>query len=106
QRNEEVAPPRRDLRVDRKQAEVLIRPRGRGVVIAGSDMRVPVQLTALTSDDECRLGVDLQVREPVDDVDAGLLQRVRPADVPALVEACLQFDKTNPFFPCSNGLYH
>src|SRR6185437_14659040 len=73
----------------------LIRAGRRGVVVAGADVRVPAQVTALAPHNERRLRMDLQVREPVDDVDACLLQRAGPADVPALVKAGLQLDETD-----------
>jgi hypothetical protein len=92
---EEVGDVRGDVRVDRKEAEVLIRPCSCGVVVAGADVRVSVQLAALAPNDKRRLRVDFQVREPVDDVDAGLLERVGPADVPALVEAGLQLNEAD-----------
>ena len=66
-------------------------------------MRVPAQLATLAPDNERRLRVDLQVREPVDDVDACLLELAGPADVPALVEASLQLDETDSLLSLLRG---
>ena len=46
----------------------------------------------------------LQVDEAVDDVDAGLLQPVRPDDVVALVEARLQLDEHGDLLARVGGL--
>ena len=58
-------------------------------------MHVPAEHVALAPDDERHLGVHLQVREAVDDVNARLLQGARPFDVPVLVEAGLQLDEAD-----------
>jgi hypothetical protein len=47
--------------------------------------------------------VDLHVREAVDDVDARLLERARPLDVPALVEARLQLDDADALLAVLGG---
>ena len=60
---------------------------GLGVVVAGADVDVTDESIALASHDEGHLGVHLEVRHPVDDVDAGLFHRARPFDVAVLVEA-------------------
>ena len=92
---EEVGDVSGDVLVGREEADVLVGPRRDRVVVAGSDMDVAPEPVVLAPDDERRLGVDLQVREPVDDVDAGLLEGVRPLDVPPLVEARLQLDEAD-----------
>ena len=58
-----------------EDADVLVEPGGRGVVVPRADVHVAAQRVALAPDDERHLGVDLQIREPVDDVDACLLHR-------------------------------
>ena len=92
---EEVGDVGGDLLVGREEADVLVEPRRDRVVVAGADVDVAAKPVALAADDERRLRVDLQVREAVDDVDAGLLERARPLDVPPLVEARLQLDEAD-----------
>ena len=92
---EEVGEVRRDVLVGREEPEVLVEARRAGVVVAGADVDVAAQLVALPADHERRLRMDLQVVEPVDDVDPGLLERSRPLDVPPLVEARLQLDEAH-----------
>ena len=101
---EEIGDVGRDVRVCREEAEVLVGPGRRGVVVAGADVCVPAQLSIFPADDERGLRMDLQVGEPVDDVDAGLLERAGPADVPALVEARLQLDEANRLLSHLRGL--
>ena len=79
-------------RVGGEEADVLVDARRRRVVVAGADVHVAPEPVALAPDDERRLRVDLHVGEAVDDVHAGLLERARPLDVAALVEARLQLD--------------
>ena len=89
---EEVGDVGRDLRVGGEQPDVLVDPRRGRVVVAGADVDVALERVAFAPDHERRLGVDLQIREAVDHVDARLLERASPLDVPALVEAGLQLD--------------
>ena len=79
---EEVGDVRRDVLVGREEPEVLVEPRRARVVVAGADVDVAAQLVALAADDERRLRVDLQVGEPVDDVDA------RPARALSTTRCC------------------
>jgi hypothetical protein len=65
------------------------------VVVAGADVHVVAHAVALAAHDEHALGVGLQRRLAVDDVHAGLLQRLGPVDVHALVEARLQLDQAD-----------
>ena len=58
---EEVGDVGGDVRVGGEQADVLVDPRGRRVVVAGADVHVAPQPVALAPDDERRLRVDLQV---------------------------------------------
>ena len=55
-------------------------------------MHVGTQLAALAAHHQRHLGVRLQLHEAVDDLHAGALQLVSPADVRFLVEARLQLD--------------
>src|SRR6185437_8040973 len=82
-----------DLGVGGEDADVLVDARRRGVVVARADVHVPSEFVAFATHDERRLRVDLHVREPVDDVHAGLLERPGPLDVAALVEASLELDE-------------
>ncbi len=85
-----------DLLVGREQAEVGVQARRRGVVVAGADVHVVAHAVALAAHDEHALGVRLQRRLAVDDVHAGLLHRLRPVDVHALVEARLAARRARP----------
>ena len=84
-----------ELLVGREQAEVGVQPRGLGVVVAGADVQVVADAVALAAHHEHALGVRLQRRVAVDDVDAGLLQLARPLDVGALVEARLELHEAD-----------
>ena len=84
-----------DVVVGREDPHVLVQARGGGVVVAGADVHVAPQPARLPPDDKRHLGVDLHVREAVDDVDARLLEPARPLDVPPLVEARLQLDEAD-----------
>ena len=81
-----------DIGIGGEQADVLVGSRSRCVVVPRADVHVAPKLVALAAHDQRRLRVDLHVREAVDDVDARLFERARPADVPPLVEARLQLD--------------
>ena len=58
-------------------------------------MDVAAEPVLLAPHDERHLRVDLEVGEAVDDVDARLLHRARPLDVPPLVEASLELDEAH-----------
>ena len=89
---EEVGDVGGDVRVGGEQPDVLVDPRRCRVVVARADVDVALEAVTLAPDHERRLGVDLEIREAVDDVDARLLERAGPFDVPLLVEARLQLD--------------
>ena len=65
------------------------------MVVPRADVRVPPEPLAFAADDERHLRVDLEIRKAVRDVEPGLLERARPLDVPALVEARLQLHETD-----------
>ncbi len=90
--------------VRREDSEVLVETCGCGVVVPGADVRVPAEKIAFAADDQRHLRVDLQVREPVRDVDARLLQRPRPLDVAKLVEAGLELDEADGLLPLLGAL--
>ena len=92
---EEVGDVGGDVRVGREEPEVLVAARVERVVVPGSDVDVAARVVALAANDERRLRVDLEVREPVDDVDARALERPRPLDVAVLVEARLELDEAD-----------
>ena len=73
------------------------------VVVAGPDVDVVAHAVALAAHDQDALGVGLQRRVAVDDVDARLLQRPRPADVRALVEARLELDQADRLLAALGG---
>ena len=79
--------------VGREDAEVLVERRGLRVVVAGADVAVAANAVGLLPHDEQHLAVRLQPDEPVDDVDARLLEAAGPFDVRLLVEARLQLDE-------------
>ena len=92
-----------DLRVGGEEAEVGVEAGGLRVVVAGADVDVVAHLVALAAGDEDRLDVGLQAGDAVDDVDAGLLQRLRPVDVGLLVEAGLQLDHADRLLAAFGG---
>ena len=101
---EEIGHVRGDLGVGGEQSVILVASCGEGVVVAGAEVDIPAELPAFTAHDERRLCVDLEIWKPVDDVDAGLLERARPADVAVLVEACLELDQRHALLSSLRGL--
>ena len=93
-----------DLGVGGEEAEVGVDPGRLRVVVAGPDVDVVPHAVALAAGDEDALDVGLQAGDPVDDVDARLLQRPRPADVGALVEARLQLHQADRLLAALRGL--
>ena len=75
-----------------EQAHVGVDARGGCIVVAGGEVHVAANPIAFATDHQGRLGVDLQLRAAVEDVHPGPLQRARPLDVVALVEARLELD--------------
>ena len=93
---EEVGQVGGDLLVAREEAEVLVEPRRDRVVVPGADVRVaPQPPSASRRTISVPLAWIFSVREAVDDVDAGRLERARPLDVAPLVEAGLQLDQAD-----------
>ena len=60
-------------------------------------MHVAPDRALLPADHQRGLGVGLQVHEPVDDVDARLLELLRPFDIALLVEPRLELDEDEHF---------
>ena len=96
---EEIGDVRGDVLVGGEEPEILVDARGRGVVVARADVDVASKAVRLPPDDEGHLRVDLEVGEPVDDVDTRLLHRARPLDVATLVEAGLQLEQADGLLP-------
>ena len=92
---EEVGDVGGDLLVGGEDPEVLVEASRRRVVVPGADVGVATQRVALAADDERHLRVDLEIGEPVRDVDARLLELSRPLDVAQLVEARLELDEAD-----------
>ena len=102
---EEVGQVGRDLLVAGEEAEVLVQPSRDRVVVPGADVRVaPQPAVGLAPHDQGALGVDLQRRKAVDDVDACRLELARPLDVAPLVEARLQLDQADRLLALLGGL--
>ncbi len=80
-------------RVAGEQAEVGVEPGRLHVVVAGADVGVTAQPVVVLAHHQRRLAVGLESDHPVDDVDAGLLQRFRQVQVRLLVEAGGQLDQ-------------
>ena len=96
---EEVGDVRGDLRVRGEEAEILVAASVHRVVVPGPDVGVTPQHVAFPPDHERRLRMDLQVREPIDDVHARALERPRPLDVAVLVEPSLELDQAHGLLP-------
>ena len=93
-----------DVLVRREEPEVLVDPRVVRVIVARADVDVAAQPVAFPAHDLRGLRVDLQAREPVDDVHAGALELARPLDVPPLVETGLQLDEADALLSVLRGL--
>ena len=76
-----------------EEAEVGVEPRGGRVVVAGAEVDVAADAVVLAADDQGRLAVGLEADDPVDDVDAGLLEHPGLDDVVLLVEPGLELDQ-------------
>ena len=94
----------RDLGVCRVEAHVLVGPGRDGVVVPRAHVHVTAERVSLAADDKRHLRVHLQIREAVDHVDAGLLERPGPLDVPVLVEARLQLHEADALFAVLGAL--
>ena len=101
---EEIGHVRGDLGIGGEQSVILVASCGEDVVVAGTEVDIPAELSAFTPHDERRLCVDLEIWKPVDDMDAGLLEGARPADVAVLIEACLELDQRHTLLSSLRGL--
>ena len=92
-----------DVGVGGEEAEVGVEAGRLRVVVAGADVDVLAHPLALAAGDQDRLHVGLQAGDAVDDVDARLLQRLRPVDVGLLVEARFQLDHADRLLAAFGG---
>ena len=92
-----------DLRIGGEEAEVGIEAGGGRVVVAGADVDVLAYPVALAAGDQNRLDMRLQAGDAVDDVHAGLLQRLGPVDVRLLVEASFELDHADRLLAAFGG---
>jgi hypothetical protein len=93
QRVEEIRQVDADLRAGREQTKVGVNARRLRVVVTGSKVGVSPDSVVLLPHNERGLGVDLQARQPVRDVDTEPFEGPPPGDVVDFVEACLQLDE-------------
>ena len=76
--------------VAREERDVGVDPGGDRVVVAGAEMGVGAKAVPLPPHHQGHLGVGLQPHESVHHVDPGALEISGPAEVPLLVETCLE----------------
>ena len=93
-----------DNRIGGKERQVGVDARRHRMIIAGADMHVGGKRRTFAADHQRKLGVGLQLDEPVDDLHAGAFEIARPADVGLLVEARLEFDHRGDRFAGFGGL--
>ena len=93
----------RQLLAGREEPEVRVEVGGAAVVVARADVRVVAHALALAAHDEHGLRVRLESRQPIRHVHARLLQRARPGDVRALVEARRQLDEADGLLAAFGG---
>src|SRR5262247_581695 len=92
-----------EILVGGEEPEIGVDARRDRVVVARAEVDVAAQLVLLLAHDERHLGVGLQSDQAVDDVDAGLLQSLRPLDVRLFIEAGLEFDQHRDLFAVLGG---
>ena len=82
-----------DLRVGGEQADVGVEAGGRGIVVAGAEVGVAAgDAVFVMADEESELAVGFEPEDAVKDLDAGVFEVARPADVGSFVEAGHEFD--------------
>ena len=82
-----------DLRVGGEQAEVGVEAGGDGVVVAGAEVAVAAgDAVFVVADEQGELAVGLEAEDAVEDLDAGVFEVARPADVGGFVEAGHEFN--------------
>ena len=96
---EEVGDVGANVVVRREQPVVRVDLRGRGVVVPRRNVHVALHAVRFATNDETKLGVDLEADEAVDDVDPRLFHLFGPVDVALFVKARLQFDDGRTCLP-------
>ena len=94
---------RAEVLARREDRQVLVDTRRDRVVIPRPQVHVAAQPARFATHHERDLGVGLVPDEPVDDVDAGLLQRARPDYVRFLVHARLELDQRGDLLAVLRG---
>ena len=69
--------------------DVAIERGGDLIVVAGAEVHVALKALGFAADDQAELGVRLEALDPIDDLDAGVLERAGPFDIARLIEAGL-----------------
>ncbi len=92
-----------ELATTGEEAQVGILPRGRRVVVPGGQVDVPPDAVVFAADDQGRLAMGLESDDPVDDVDARLLEHAGLVDVVLLVESGLELDQGRHLFAILGG---
>ena len=87
-----------ERRIGAEQRQVGVDPRRVGMIVAGAEMDIGVQLTAFAAHHQADLGVRLELDEAVDHLHAGAFQVARPFDVRRFVEAGLELDQRGDRF--------
>src|SRR5206468_12734172 len=88
-----------DFRICGEQAEIGVDARRGGVVVAGAEVSVSASYTVgIMANEQGQLAVSLQTDKAVKDLDSGVFQIARPADVRGFVEASLQLHHGGDFF--------
>ncbi len=91
-KTEDVVHRARNLRIRREQAEIGVDARGRGVVVAGPDMRVAAGHTIRVAPHQKRkFAVCLEADQSVKDLYPGVFEVSGPANIGCFVETRLQF---------------
>ncbi len=88
----------RDLRIGGQQAEIGVETRRIRVVVAGAQMRIAAgDAIGIAAHQQGQLAVGLQADDAVEDLDSGIFQIARPADIGGLVEAGHQLHHRRDF---------
>ena len=93
-----------ELPVSGNQTEVCILPRGRFVVVAGSDLGDKLHLIALLAGDDQQLGMHLILSKPIGQIDPRFLQPPGPDDIIFLIEPGAQFNDDMDLLAVFSGL--
>ena len=87
-----------------QEAEVGVEASGGGVVVAGAEMGVAARdAVGIAADEQGEFAVGFEADEAVKDLDAGVFEIARPADVRGFVEASFELDDGGDFFSRSGG---